>query len=341
MRSALTIMAVAASLIAVWADDVRPVRDPGLVAHYFCDSPNWDGNWPDAISTPPVDPVDWTFTEYRYSRVEPVVNHEFIRRGWFSVRWTGLLDTTMSDGDRRAVSAVSARIDLTTGNPPSHEFTVSLADGRTIGMDDLLGRPAFTGCVGVATQILFSAKTVRDEAEMWVDGAPYPLRAGEQHSIRSARMTVALTHALADGVSSSVTWRLTIAATDAAVYCRPYAATLSCAVGPPDDSATPYLFEIHADDGCRLYLDGRPVIDDWSPCWDAQPRSMRRSKPVLLKDGPHEITVEYFQGQSLTDGDADPMRLYWSCPSRDVPRQIIRPEHFSHDGLPAKPPAGR
>jgi hypothetical protein len=333
-------MVIAVGLGVAWADGVQPAREPGLVAHYFCDSPNWDGSWPDSVSTPPVDPVDWTFTEYRYSRVEPVVNHEFIRRGWFSVRWTGLLDTTAGDDDRRAVSAVSAALVLSPSNPPSHEFTVRLAGGRTIGMEDI-GQPTFTGYVGVATQILLSAKAVREEAEVWVDGAPYPLRVGERHDIRSPRMTVALTNAVAEGVSSSMVWRLSIAATAASVYCRPHAATVSCAVGPPDDSLTPYLFEIHADDGCRLYVDGRPVIDDWSACWEATPRAMRRSNPVLLKEGTHEITVEYFQGQSLTDGDADPMRLYWSCPAKDVPRQIIRPEHFSHAGLPAKPPAGR
>jgi len=341
MRSVIAILVLAAVPAALGAEPPAvPAREPGLVAHYFCDSPNWDGNWPDSVSTPPVDPVDWTFTEYRYSRVEPIVNHEFSRRGWFSVRWVGLFDTAVTEADRHPNAAVSARIDLDATNPPSHEFSLRMADGRTVSMEDV-SRSGFTGCVGVATQVLLSARVIRETPDLWVDGAPYPLKPGEQHEIRSAQMQVDVSRVVADGASTATTWRLTIEAAGAAMSCRPHGAPMSCAVGPPDDSMTPYLFEIHADDGCRLYIDGKPVIDDWSPCWEAMPHAMRRSKPVLLKEGLHEITVEYFQGQSLTDGDFDPMRLFWSCPAKDVPRQIIRPEHFSHLGLPAKPPAGR
>jgi len=180
----------------------------GLVAHYFADPQNWDGNWPDNVSAPRVDPSAWTFREYRYSRVEPLINHQFIRRGWFSVRWKGVLDIFPGNGSK-------------TG-------------GKRDGDD--------------------------------------------------------------------------------------------------------YIFEIHADDGCRLTIDGKIIIDDWRACCEASPVAIRRSPAIRLSDGPHEIVVEYFQGQSLRQDDRDPMKLYWSSQSANVPRQVIPASHFRHSAAHAESP---
>jgi len=174
----------------------------GLVAHYYRDNPNWNGNWPDD-GTPTVNANGFTFTKYAYSRVEPLVNHLFIKRGWFSVRWKGTITT--------------------------------------------------------------KAKAHQDmEAE--------------------------------------------------------------------------YTFHIWADDGCRLIIDGKTIIDSWIPAWEMAPESHRKAM-VKLTPGEHSIVVEYFQGPSLKKKDHDPIKVYWECPARKIPKQIIPASHFSHsaeDTLPTK-----
>ncbi len=174
-------------------------RRTGLVAHYYRDVAHWGGLWPDTLSVPPADPRNHTFTEYRYSRIEPLVNHLFIRRGFFTIQWSGLLR---------------------------------------------------------------------------VEPGQQPDREGEE----------------AD-----------------------------------------FLFEVWADDGCRLILNGEVLIDSWVPMAETKPESRRRSAPVRLAPGYHEIVIHYFQGQSLEKDDRDPMRLSWSCPERSIPWQVIPASHFFHE----------
>ena len=185
-------------------------RESGLVAHYFKDPTEWDGNWKEGAK-PTVDAVAWTFREYRYSRIEPLVNHQFIRRGWFSVRWVGSIDLNPanSDGDK-----VKAKVKAKGEKPPATE-------------------PA--------------------EVE----------------------------------------------------------------------------FEVWADDGARLFIDGVKLIDDWRACAETDADSHRKAK-VTLTPGPHKIVVEYFQGESLQNDDKDPAKLYWTIPALKVPHQIVPAAHLSH-----------
>ena len=93
MKSKWIVFGVALCLIAfVGSVRAEDVYKPGLAAHYYKDATNWGGLWPDDTDKPLADPKTCTFTKYDHSQVEPVVNHLFIRSGWFSVRWVGYVD---------------------------------------------------------------------------------------------------------------------------------------------------------------------------------------------------------------------------------------------------------
>ena len=98
---------------------------------------------------------------------------------------------------------------------------------------------------------------------------------------------------------------------------------------PKGEGAVNVTFEIWADDGCRLFIDGEKVIDDWKDV-DEDATDSHRTATVSLTGGKHKIVVEYFQGESLREDDRDPAKLYWSIPERHVPKQIVPASAFSY-----------
>lgn len=111
-------------------------------------------------------------------------------------------------------------------------------------------------------------------------------------------------------------------------------------VDDDEDGEAHYEFTVWADDGCRLMIDGKVLIDSWIACSEGTPAA-RRHAAVRLGKGRHRIVLEYFQGQSLKAHDADPMRLYWSCASRGIATKIIPATHFSHGFSDLVPLPGR
>ncbi|MBA4386769.1 MAG: hypothetical protein C0404_02240 [Verrucomicrobia bacterium] len=306
---------------------------PGLVAHYFMDPTNWNGKWPETLSEPTDDPKNWTFTEYKYSRVEPVVNHLFVMNGWFSVRWTGYFDPLATGGSEGAMFAVKGRININPSNSESNEFALVMADGTTITRDMLAD--GYAGISGPATVVAVRPKGNGSQNGLTVDGKPFALENSARYEIFAPAMTVKLHHEKARGKGGMGQWWLDVDAKDASILkdgvlvgaAAPAAGKAAAAGVVPDCE---YFFQIWADDGCRLFIDGKLLIDDWIACWEARPKSLRQAKPMNLSPGPHEIVVEYFQGQSLKLGDSDPMKLYWSCPARKIPRQLVGPANLSH-----------
>ncbi len=115
---------------------------------------------------------------------------------------------------------------------------------------------------------------------------------------------------------------------------------LDIPAGPRRWKKTAYRFHIWADDGCRLYLDGKLVIDSWRPAWEGGAEAHRYAN-VKLTPGKHKIVLEYFQGQSLEKHDRDPIKLYWKCRKRRVPGQIIPASRFYHKLEDLVPTPGR
>ncbi|WP_205315719.1 PA14 domain-containing protein [Nonomuraea lactucae] len=83
----------------------------------------------------------------------------------------------------------------------------------------------------------------------------------------------------------------------------------------PEHSET-YTFSIIGDNGFRLWVDGRLLIDHWVDDWDVE----QVGTPIALEAGrKYDIKVEYFEHF----GGAN-LRLRWQSPS--VPKQIVPSE---------------
>jgi hypothetical protein len=322
------------AVITAFTDD-KLVYQPGLVAHYFEDPVNWGGNWPDNVSEPTVDPVKWTFTTYRLSRIEPAINHLFIRRGWFSVRWEGWIDVTPASDDKEVRCNVTGLVNLNPANSANNEFSLTLKDGTTITRDNL--KPRFPDIKGIATSIILRPKGNSNDNLLMIDGVPYLLRNSETYKIIGDSEIFLYNDARNPAGIARGHWWLNINASNVLFFCSGEQVQLTTTKNNIDT----YIFEMLADDGCRLYIDGKELINDWRACWEKLPRALRRSPPVTLERGYHKIVVEYFQGQSLVEGDSDPAKLYWSSISAGIPRQIVKSSHFTHTDAELVPPNKR
>ena len=90
----------------------------------------------------------------------------------------------------------------------------------------------------------------------------------------------------------------------------------------------PHTFSITADNGFRLWIDGRLAIDHWVDDWDRE----QTAAPVELTAGTaYDIKVEYFEHYGGSN-----LHLRWSEPGgakEPVPQSAFRlPDGFDYDG---------
>jgi hypothetical protein len=79
-----------------------------------------------------------------------------------------------------------------------------------------------------------------------------------------------------------------------------------------------YRFWLASDDGSRLVLDGRALVDN-----DGVHAARSRQGAAILEAGMHAVAVEYFQGRNLKK-----LQVEYEGPG--IARQEIPPEAFTH-----------
>ncbi|MBX6768521.1 MAG: glycoside hydrolase family 2, partial [Actinomadura rubrobrunea] len=96
------------------------------------------------------------------------------------------------------------------------------------------------------------------------------------------------------------------------------------------DRSEPYTFSMIGDNGFRLWVDGRLIIDNWTDTWDVE----KVGAPIDLRAGvDHDIKIEYFEHYGGSN-----LRLRWQSPS--TPKQIVPASAFTlPDGF--EPPGPR
>ncbi|WP_053912827.1 glycoside hydrolase family 2 [Streptomyces sp. TP-A0875] len=92
-----------------------------------------------------------------------------------------------------------------------------------------------------------------------------------------------------------------------------------------------HTFSITGDNGFRLWVGGRLVIDHWVDDWDRE----QTGEPVVLTAGqPYDVTLEYFEHYGGSH-----LHLRWTPPGgtkQPVPQSAFRlPDGFDYDGAVA------
>ena len=87
-----------------------------------------------------------------------------------------------------------------------------------------------------------------------------------------------------------------------------------------------YIFELSSDDGSKLFIDGKLVVDN-----DGLHPTQSSSSNITLRVGFHPVEIHYFQGP------AHELSLQWYYKPPNQPRQIVPPEVIFHPSKPDDP----
>ena len=94
------------------------------------------------------------------------------------------------------------------------------------------------------------------------------------------------------------------------------------------DTPGVYMFEMLSDDGSKLYINGKLVVDN-----DGTHGPSSRRSSIRLNAGFHPVEIQYFQGPRFQ------IALQWFYKPPNRPRQIVPAEVIFHPGKPEVPDA--
>ncbi|MFD4942606.1 PA14 domain-containing protein, partial [Streptomyces sp. NPDC058409] len=163
--------------------------------------------------------------------------------------------------------------------------------------------------------------------------APDPGNAGEVHGLKGEYYTQSAPGAFDFG-------QLKATGFDPAIDFPTLESRLSSATGQADDASIrwtgkivpektgSHVFSMIGDNGFRLWIDGKPVIDHWVDDWEKE----QTSQPVELTAGKaYDFKVEYFEHFGGSN-----LHLKWTEPGgtkEPVPQSAFRlPDDFAYDG---------
>lgn len=94
------------------------------------------------------------------------------------------------------------------------------------------------------------------------------------------------------------------------------------------DTPGVYMFEMHSDDGSKLFINGKLVVDN-----DGTHGPLSRRASIRLTPGFHPVEIQYFQGPRFQ------IALQWFYKPPNRPRQIVPESVIFHPGKPEVPDA--
>jgi hypothetical protein len=297
----------------------------GLAATYF-DNPDFSG--------PSVERLD-AKVSFDWQSASPVSG---IAPYTFSVRWTGRVEarysetytfrTTGNDGVRLWVNGQRLVDDWNSHPATENTGRISLEAGRRYDIEMEYYQSYGTALAKLEWSSASQLRQVIPTSQLYPPGASPvpPIAPGSGTGLRAAYFNNPdFTEAAAARVDPTVNFNWESASPVAGV--EPYTYSVRWLGQVQPRSSETYTFYTTGNDGVRLWVDGRLLVDDWN----SHPATEHSGRITLAAGELYDIRMDYYQnyGTALA-------KLEWYSPSQ--PRQVI-PASQLYPAVPEVPPS--